>query len=232
MPPFRWIMKLGQEYCSLRREATMPTTPWCQCSLASTRALRSLAGRRLIWSTASAQISCSTLWRSRLSWQSSLASSSARCGSAHSRSSAARSASPMRPAALIRGERAKPTWTEESGLSESPASRSSAWSPAKSVWGRASSPQETMVRFSPSISITSAMVPMAARVQYRAKRASSRLSPPRAKTSFKATPTPARCLKGYGQSGRWGFTTATAFGSCSRHSWWSVTTTSMPRDAA
>ena len=89
-----------------------------------------------------------------------------------------------------------------------------------------------MVRFSPSISITSAMVPMAARVQYRAKRASSRLSPPRASTSFKATPTPARCLKGYGQSGRWGFTTAMALGRVSRHSWWSVTTTSMPRERA
>ncbi len=38
-------MKLGQEYFSLRREATMPTTPWCQPSLARTRALRSLWGR-------------------------------------------------------------------------------------------------------------------------------------------------------------------------------------------
>ena len=232
MPSFRWIMKLGQEYFSLRREATMPTTPWCQRSLARTRALRSEVGRRPIWSMASAQMSCSTLWRSRFSWQSSRANSSARPGSAHSRSSAARSASPIRPAALIRGERAKPTWTEERGLSERPASRSRAWRPAKSVWGRASRPQETMVRFSPSISITSAMVPMAARVQYRAKRASSRLSPPRASTSFSATPTPARCLKGYGQSGRWGFTTATALGRVSRHSWWSVTTTSMPRDRA
>ena len=33
---------------------------------------------------------------------------------------------------------------------------------------------ETMVRFSPSIRMTSAMVPMAARVQYRANRAFSR----------------------------------------------------------
>ena len=26
-PPLRWIIKLGREYFSLRREATMPTTP-------------------------------------------------------------------------------------------------------------------------------------------------------------------------------------------------------------
>ena len=57
-------------------------------------------------------------------------------------------------------------------------------------------PRDTMVRFSPDICITSATVPMAARVQYRDSRASSRLSPPRASTSFSATPQPARCLKG------------------------------------
>ena len=33
----------------------MPTTPWCQCSLESTRALRSSLGSRPIFSTASAQ---------------------------------------------------------------------------------------------------------------------------------------------------------------------------------
>lgn len=32
-------MKLGQAYFSLRREATIPTTPWCQSSLERTRAL-------------------------------------------------------------------------------------------------------------------------------------------------------------------------------------------------
>ena len=92
----------------------------------------------------------------------------------------------MRPAALIRGASTNPICTEVMGLFSSPASFSRAWMPTKSVWGSAS----------PSIRMTSAMVPMAARVQYRANRASSRLSPPRASTSFSATPTPARCLKG------------------------------------
>lgn len=39
-------------------------------------------------------------------------------------------------------------------------------------------------------------------------------------------------LEGYGQSGRWGSTTATAAGSCSLHSWWSVMTRSTPSVAA
>ena len=189
-------MKLGQAYFSLRREATIPTTPWCQSSLERTRALRSSARRRSIFSVASAQMACSTACRSRFRSHRAFASSSARAGSSVSSRSAARSAAPMRPAALILGASTKPIWTEVMGLPRSPASFSRAWTPTKSVWGRASSPQKAMVRFSPSIRITSAMVPMAARVQYRANRASSRLSPPRASTSFSATPTPARCLKG------------------------------------
>ena len=118
------------------------------------------------------------------------------------------------------------------GLPSRPASFKSAWMPTKSVWSREASPQETMVRFSPSIRMTSAMVPMAASVQYRANRAFSRSGPPSASTSFSATPTPAKYLKGYGQSLRWGSTTATARGSSSLHSWWSVMTTSMPIEAA
>ena len=101
-------MKLGQEYFSLRREATIPTTPWCHFSLARTRALRSSCRRTWICRTASAQMACSTAWRSRFSSQSSRASSSARARSRVSSRSAARSAAPMRPAALIRGERTKP----------------------------------------------------------------------------------------------------------------------------
>ena len=81
------------------------------------------------------------------------------------------------------------------------------------------SPRETMVRFSPVICITSATVPMAASVQYRANSASSRSEPPSASTSFSATPHPARCLKGYSQSPRRGSTTAQATGSVSLHSW-------------
>ena len=50
--------------------------------------------------------------------------------------------------------------------------------------------------------------------------------------SFRATPTPASSLKGLGQSRRQGSTTAQAGGRSSLHSWWSVMTTSTPRERA
>ena len=50
--PFRWIIKLGREYFSDRRLATMPTTPWCHRLLSSTSALRWRSGIRSIISSA------------------------------------------------------------------------------------------------------------------------------------------------------------------------------------
>ena len=43
-PCSRLIMKVGQAYFSARREATMPTTPWCQPSPAITTQGRARAG--------------------------------------------------------------------------------------------------------------------------------------------------------------------------------------------
>ena len=71
----------------------------------------------------------------------------------------------MRPAALMRGASTKPTCTEVMALSMRPASCSRAWRPMKSDWVMHSKPRETMMRFSPDMGITSAMVPMAAKVQ-------------------------------------------------------------------
>jgi len=71
----------------------------------------------------------------------------------------------MRPAALMRGASTKPIWIDEMGRDVSPASRSSACSPVKSLRSMLSSPHCTMVRFSPSMRMTSAIVPMAASVQ-------------------------------------------------------------------
>ena len=68
--------------------------------------------------------------------------------------------------------------------------------PTKSVWGRASSPQETMVRFSPVMGITSATVPTAARSRYCRNTAPAFSGPATAMASFNATPTPASPLKG------------------------------------
>ena len=101
MPPSRQIIKQGQAYFSARREATMPTTPWCHWPPASTMALRwgfSSRYRTHCW-----KISPSISWRSRLSSHSSSASVSARTGSRVRNSSTATSAIPIRPEALIRG---------------------------------------------------------------------------------------------------------------------------------
>ena len=56
-------------------------------------------------------------------------------------------------------------------------------------------------------------------------------SPTRAWASLNATPAPQSCFERDGQSGRLGFTTASAGGS-SPGTWWSVITTFMPRALA
>ena len=75
------------------------------------------------------------------------------------------SASPMRPAALMRGASTKPICTDVTAFSDSPASCNSACRPMKSEWSIEASPRETSVRFSPDICMTSATVPTAASVQ-------------------------------------------------------------------
>ena len=75
------------------------------------------------------------------------------------------SASPIRPAALMRGDSTKPICTEVISFLSNPASAKRAWRPMKSLRSMEARPRDTMVRFSPDICITSATVPMAARVQ-------------------------------------------------------------------
>ena len=96
----------------------------------------------------------------------------------------------------MRGARVYPTDVEVRGFSSSPASRSRAFRPGRRVRRSSASPRRTMVRFSPVRLITSATVPMAARSAYFRSSSSRRSGPPRASTSLRATPTPARHLKG------------------------------------
>ncbi len=70
-----------------------------------------------------------------------------------------------------------------------------------------------MTRFSPTSGTTSAIVPMAAIFRNDGSHFSRPLFRHRPCTIFSATPTPARCLSGYGQSGRFGLITARARGS-------------------
>ena len=96
------------------RPAAMPTTPRCQPSAQATR----IGGSSASPAKRSRAASSTRVWasrRTRLRSSSSSASCSARSGSRVSSSSRAGSASPIRPAALIRGPMRKPMSDERSG---------------------------------------------------------------------------------------------------------------------
>ena len=110
--------------------------------------------------------------------------------------STAKKGQPIRPAALMRGAREKLIKEAVMGFSLMRDSFSSMASPTRRVLGMRFSPKVTMERFSPVSCITSATVPMAARSAYSSSSASCRSAPPKASTSFSATPTPASSRKG------------------------------------
>ena len=89
-----------------------------------------------------------------------------------------------------------------------------------------------MTRFSPTSGTTSASVPIAAILTNAGSHLLRPARPQSACTSLRATPTPARFLSGYVQSWRFGFSTATATGSSSSGSWWSVMIRSTPSSRA
>ena len=103
IPWSRQIINAGQPYRSVRREATMPTTPWCHSGSASSTA--PFWGARSSRSTHCRKISPSMVCRSRFRAHSSWASCSPRSRSLVRRSSTAIWARPIRPEALIRGAR-------------------------------------------------------------------------------------------------------------------------------
>ena len=96
----------------------------------------------------------------------------------------------------MRGARVYPTEVEDRALAMAPDSTSRDLNPGRGVPGRAARPRRTMVRFSPVSSITSATVPRAVRSAYCPRSSSVRPGPAMAMATFRATPTPARCLKG------------------------------------
>ena len=205
----------------------MPMTPGFQPLPATTMAFSSAMSRDSSSCSAVLQIVRSISRRSVLSRSSSSASLSA-CA----RSSAVKSATPvradsMRPAALSRGASKKPRWPAVIFLSLSPATSTSAATPGSAVASMRAMPCLTMRRFSPRSGTMSATVPSAT-----SSRSSVKADWPshgfpdrtaaRAWQSLKATPTPARSLSGYGQSARCGLSTAQAGGSSLPGRWWSV----------
>ncbi len=172
----------------------MPMTPWCHAALA--RTMLSTLCARSSSATQASKMASSTLCRFRFSSQRSKAYCKAASRLSVKMSSTAIPASPIRPAALMRGARQNPTVVELTVRRFVPASSIRESSPARLLSRRDCSPRYTSVRFSPSRSITSATVPTAARSAYSSKISRRRATPASAITSFRATPTPAKSLKG------------------------------------
>ena len=89
-----------------------------------------------------------------------------------------------------------------------------------------------MTRFSPTSGTTSASVPIAAIFTKAGIHFCRPARSHSACTTLRATPTPARYLSGYEQSGRFGLMTAKAGGSVPSGSWWSVMIRSTPSSLA
>ncbi len=213
-------------------EATMPTTPACQSSPATTSAAACSCGAQS--ASASCRMRCSAWRRSWLSPSSSRAICLARSESSVSISSRAASARCRRPAALIRGPSRKPAdWA-----STPPGSRSataiSARSPALRVAATAAIPWRAIRRFSSRSGTMSHTVARPAR-----SKSSSALAGSRPAAAYSAaeslSTTPAAHSSPAGPSmpsgPRAGCTTGQS-GSSGPGRWWSVTSTSRPSSRA
>ena len=101
--------------------------------------------------------------RLRLAASSSAASAVASSGVSLSSRRAATSASPIRPAALIRGATANASVSTSTALAATPAAARSAAIPGRGSRRIRSSPRRTIARVSPRIGTMSAMLPIVAR---------------------------------------------------------------------
>ena len=173
--------------CSMMRPATMPSTPGCQPSLAKTwtglsKSTMLMASSKMFWTT--------SLRSSFLA----LISRAMACASSSSNpvnSSIAGFGSSKRPKALSWGAILKATVSSEIVVRSTSEIRSNSWSPIRSVVLRISSPTLTIIRFS-SVRLTiSAIVPIATKSNISVGMVSRR-----AVAILKATPQPAKYLKG------------------------------------
>ena len=164
-PSSRQIINAGQPYRSVRREATMPTTPWCQLRIGQQRRAAASGGLRSSQIHALPQkISPSMACRSRFRAHSSWASGWPRSRSLVRRSSS-RHLGPAHPAGGVDpGRQGVADGGGGDGLVLQPRLPDQQGQAQPAGVGRAPpAPGRTMVRFSPVIGITSATVPTAAR---------------------------------------------------------------------
>ena len=184
-----WKIRAGRWYCSLKRPATIPTTPAGQLGSDSI----------IIWGMGP----CPSLWltwsiilatRSLRSWFFSLIKANSSWASSSSwvlSSSKAGVGSPNRPIALSRGPMVKPIVSAVIFSISTCSSSSSNRKPMRMVSRMSWRPLRTRVRFSSRRETTSLTVPMAANSTN-----SVGTSPNKAVANFRATPAPLKSGKG------------------------------------
>ena len=232
--PARARTMAGRSKRSTRRAATMPTTPSCQPSPATTMApaARISSGSASCWATAASRISRSTSRRSAFSSQSSAAIGSAVSRSGARSSSSARSACASRPAALMHGASVNPSARAPTVRGSMPAAAHSAAIPGRGRSRIARRPRATRRRLSPVSGTASATVARATRsipssgsgaIAPSSRRAAS------ARTAMWTTPTAAgRSSAGRPRAGL----AMMPGGRRPPARWWSSTIVSSPSSAA
>ena len=136
----------------------------------------------------------------------------------------------MRPEALMRGPILKTMSLMVSSRPVSPQISIIDFSPTLGFWFSCFSPWKASMRFSPVTGTMSAAMETAQNSSSGMRREKGMpLFLAKACMYLKPTPHPQRCLKGYVESSRLGFSMATAQGSSSSGTWWSQMTKSMPR---
>ena len=149
---------------SFKRDATIPTTPWCQLAFHKQSAGRSSGSRSVRCARADSCIPDSITRRSRLMRSNSCEISRADLESSHRSNLIPRLISARRPAALSLGPIAKP---RSNGLAISgfrPATSNNARSPGGAIpWRILFKPCDTKIRLLRSSCATSATVPSATR---------------------------------------------------------------------
>ena len=220
MPAVMPATQAGRLNFSLTRPATMPTTPGCQPSAA----ISSTAWPALTCASAIAiavpSISPSTSCRRLFTSSSFSAMARASIASSESNNRKPKSASAMRPEALMRGPSMKPSVCAL-GISFCPATSSKAASPIRPRLPSTFKPCVTKARLNPVSGMTSHTVASATissnasksgsfrRVNQPARRSTRRL----AVAARNATAAAQICRKPEGQSSRLGLTTASTAGS-------------------
>ena len=211
----------------------MPTTPGCQAAPLTSSTARPAAICAAAAGMAASSTPASTVCRWRFTASSRSAISRACSGSSQSSRRRPRSASLMRPPALMRGPSAKPQ-VMAVGLSRVAATSSSAAMPGRSRAPISFRPCTTSARFRPVSGITSQTVASATRSSRTADRVRRGWRKNRARRSarsgamaaMKATPAAHRLRKPLVSSRRFGLTVASTGGGGPSALWWSSTITS------